>query len=91
MGFRSVTLLGIALIVSMSFAQGQQQQQAPVSSAAGQEQSEISTVGTDAAIKVRVNLVLVRVVVRDGAGKVVRGECAGAGNKSGEIHRARTH
>lgn len=71
MGFRSVTLLGIALIVSMSFAQGQQQQQAPVSSAAGQEQSEISTVGTDAAIKVRVNLVLVRVVVRDGAGKVV--------------------
>lgn len=68
----SVVLLGIASMAWTWPARGQQQGPPP-GSAADQPQSEISTVSTDAAIKVRVNLVLVRVVVRDGAGKVVPG------------------
>lgn len=69
--WRSVAILGLASILSTYSAHGQQEP--PASSEPGQAQSEISTVSTDAAIKVRVNLVLVRVVVRDGAGKVVPG------------------
>lgn len=65
-----IALLAMVSSLSVSGAQ-EQQPQASSSTATDQAQREISTVSTDAAIKVRVNLVLVRVVVRDGAGKVV--------------------
>ena len=67
--WRWIALLAMVLRLSVSGAQGQQQ----ASAATDQAQREISTVSTDAAIKVRVNLVLVRVVVRDAAGKIVPG------------------
>jgi len=56
-------------------AQAQKQVQATASApaAAANTENEISTRSTDSAIKVRVNLVLVRVVVRDGSGKLVPG------------------
>lgn len=72
MRLRSVVLLGIASMAWTCLAQ-RQQPEPPASVATDQAQSEISTLSTDAAIKVRVNLVLMRVVVRDGAGKVVPG------------------
>jgi VWFA-related protein len=45
--------------------------QAPAAQAPGNESSEVSTRDTPPTFRVRVNLVLVRVVVRDSAGKVV--------------------
>src|SRR6202171_2557586 len=44
---------------------------APAAQAPGNETSEVSTRDTPPTFRVRVNLVLVRVVVRDNAGKVV--------------------
>ena len=67
--WRWIALLAMVSSLSVSGAQGQQQ----ASAVTDQAQKEISTVSTDAAIKVRVNLVLVRVVVRDAAGKIVSG------------------
>src|SRR5215472_1329185 len=67
--WRWIALLAMVSSLSVSGAQGQQQ----ASAVTDQAQREISTVSTDAAIKVRVNLVLVRVVVRDAAGKIVSG------------------
>ena len=68
--------IGVLTIMSgllVDGALGQKQAQAGTSKAADQAESEISTLSTDATIKVRVNLVLVRAVVRDGAGKIVPG------------------
>jgi len=68
--------IGVLAIMSswlVNGALGQQRAQAGTSKAGDQAESEIATLSTDAAIKVRVNLVLVRVVVRDGAGKTVPG------------------
>ena len=70
--WRWIALLAMVSGLSVSGAQGQQQGQAGAP-ATGNTQSEISTRSTDAAIKVQVNLVLVRVVVRDAGGKVVPG------------------
>ena len=66
--------IGVLTIMSsllVNEALGQQQAQPGMSKAADQAEGEISTLSTDAAIKVRVNLVLVKVVVRDGARKIV--------------------
>jgi VWFA-related protein len=49
----------------------QSEAQAPSAQAPGNEASEVSTRDTSPTFRVRVNLVLVRVVVRDGTGKVV--------------------
>jgi len=73
MRVRSVVVLGIASMIWTWLAQGQQQELPSASAAADQAQSEISTVSTDSSIKVRVNLVLLRVVVRDGTGQIVPG------------------
>lgn len=69
--WRSIAVVGLAAMLWTNSAQGQHESRA--STGTDQAQSEISTLNTDAAIKVRVNLVLARVVVRDGAGKVVSG------------------
>ena len=66
-------LLGMVSTVWVSGAQGQQERQAGAPATTGSTESEISTRGTDTAIKVQVNLVLVRVVVRDAGGKLVPG------------------
>src|SRR5579863_6194144 len=71
MSWRSVAMLGLASIMWTYSAHGQQEP--PASSGTGPTQSEISTLSTDPAIKVRVNLVLVRAVVRDSTGKIVPG------------------
>jgi VWFA-related protein len=52
-------------------AKSEAQPQAPAAQASGNETSEVSTRDTPPTFRVRVNLVLVRVVVRDGTGKVV--------------------
>ncbi len=52
-------------------AKSETQPQAPAAQAAGNDASEVSTRDTPPTFRVRVNLVLVRVVVRDGSGKVV--------------------
>ncbi len=66
-----IAVLGVLSSVWVSGAQGQQQGQAGAPPAAGSTESEISTRVMDAPIKVQVNLVLVRVVVRDAAGKLI--------------------
>src|SRR5579862_4982393 len=73
-----ISVLAIASTLFVTSVQAQQAGQQPVPPAAppnapDNTQSEISTMSTDAAIKVRVNLVLVRVVVRDSDGKFVSG------------------
>lgn len=73
MPWRWVAVLAIVSSLLESAAQGQQQGQPPASPTTDNTQSEISTLTTDAAIRVQVNLVLVRVVVRDGSGKFVSG------------------
>ena len=70
MCWRWVAVL-LALPIVANVAYGQQGLQPPVPSSTEQTDNEISTRGADTAIKVRVNLVLVRVVVRDRAGKVI--------------------
>jgi VWFA-related protein len=70
--WRWIAGLAVALSQWVSGAQGQQQGQA-AAPAADSTESEISTRGTDTAIKVQVNLVPVRVVVKDAAGNVVSG------------------
>src|SRR6266852_9327115 len=52
-------------------AKSETQPQAPAAQAPGNETSEVSTRDTPPTFRVRVNLVLVRVVVRDSSGKVV--------------------
>ncbi len=47
------------------------QTQAPAAQSSGNEAAEVSTRDTPPTFRVRVNLVLVRVVVRDGSGKVI--------------------
>src|SRR5208282_1663371 len=73
MRWRWIAVLGALSSAWVSGAQGQQQGQAGAPAATGSTESEISTRGTDTAIKVQVNLVLVRVVVRDAGGKLVPG------------------
>jgi VWFA-related protein len=68
--WRWIALLAMMSSLSVSGARGQQPGRP---TATDSTQSEISTRSTDAAIKVRVNLVLVRVVVREAGGKVVAG------------------
>jgi VWFA-related protein len=71
-------LLNALLIALCSARQVQAQEQppkseaqAPTTQAPGNEASEVSTRDTSPTFRVRVNLVLVRVVVRDSTGKVV--------------------
>src|SRR5208283_4290964 len=71
MRWRWIAVLGALSSAWVSGAQGQQQGQAGAPPAAGSTESEISTRVMDAPIKVQVNLVLVRVVVRDAAGKLI--------------------
>ena len=52
-------------------AKSEAQSRAPAAQAPGNETAEVSTRDTPPTFRVRVNLVLVRVVVRDGNGKVV--------------------
>ncbi len=52
-------------------AKSEAQTQAPAAQSSGNEAAEVSTRDTPPTFRVRVNLVLVRVVVRDGDGKVV--------------------
>jgi hypothetical protein len=73
MPWRWIALLGVVSSVWGSGAQGQRQGQAGAPATTDGKENEISTLGTDTAIKVHVNLVLVRVVVRDAGGKVVLG------------------
>lgn len=65
----SLVWLGASYTTGVNAARGQTQ--APAAAPAGKNENEIATKSTDAEIKVRVNLVLVRAVVRDNAGKVV--------------------
>jgi VWFA-related protein len=71
--WRWITVLGLLSSVWVSGAQAQQQGQAGVPAATGSTESEIATRSEDTAIKVQVNLVLVRVVVRDAGAKLVPG------------------
>ncbi len=71
MRWRWIAVLGVVSGVWVSGAQGQQQGQAGAPAATGNTESEISTRVMDTPIKVQVNLVLVRVVVRDAGGKLV--------------------
>jgi VWFA-related protein len=71
--WRWIAVLGVVSSVWLSVAQGQQQGQAGASAATYSTENEISTRGTTTAIKVQVNLVQVRVVVRDASGKLVPG------------------
>ncbi|HWW14145.1 MAG TPA: VWA domain-containing protein [Candidatus Dormibacteraeota bacterium] len=68
-----VAMLAIVSNLLISVAQGKQEGQAVPPPAANSAESEISMTGTDTAIKVQVNLVLVRVVVKDAGGKAVPG------------------
>jgi len=66
--------IAVLVLVSspwLSRAQGQQQGQAGAPPTAQSTESEISTRSTDTTIKVQVNLVQVRVVVKDASGKIV--------------------
>src|SRR5208283_1804407 len=71
MRWRWIAVLGALSSAWVSGAQGQQQGQAGAPAATGSTESEISTRVMDTPIKVQVNLVLVRVVVRDAGGKLV--------------------
>ena len=71
--WRWVAVLGVVSGVWLSAAQGQQQRQSGAPTATESRDSEISTRATDTAIKVQVNLVLVRVVVREADRKLVAG------------------
>lgn len=76
-GNRLPLLLMLALGVCADFVQGQtrppSEEQTPQISGANNTDSEMTTRTTDAQIKVHVNLVLVRAVVRDAAGQEVAG------------------
>lgn len=71
--WRWVAVLGVVLGVWLSPALGQQQEQSGAPTAPESGANEISTRDTDTLIKVQVNLVPVRVVVRDAGGKLVAG------------------
>lgn len=73
MPWRWIAVLAIVSSLLVSGAQGQQQGQPGAPAAADSTQSEISARSTDFSIKVRVNLVLVRLVVRQADGKFVSG------------------
>src|SRR5208283_4204522 len=83
MRWRWIAVLGALSSAWVSGAQGQQQGQAGAPAATGSTESEISTRVMDTPIKVQVNLVLVRVVVRDAGGK-------NRGNRYRERHRRRS-
>lgn len=68
-----IAVLALVSNMLVSGARGQTTGQGQPPAAADSAQSEISTRSADAAIKVQVNLVLVRVVVRDSAGRAVPG------------------
>jgi len=71
--WRWIAVLGVVSSVWLGGTQVQPQDQARTPAATNSTQSEITTLGMDAPIKVQANLVLVRVVVRDAAGNVVSG------------------
>ena len=66
-----IAMLAIISNLLISVAQAQQQGQAVAPAATNSTESEISTKGTDADIKVQVNLVLVRAAVKDADGRFV--------------------
>lgn len=68
-----VAVLLLTLPAVANLAHGQQSSHPAVSSSTPQTENEISTQSADTAIRVRVNLVLVRVVVRDSGGKAIPG------------------
>src|SRR5579872_305881 len=71
MHWRGLVVLVMASSLSVIFALAQQRQPASTSVATSSQESETSTRDIDSAIKVQVNLVLVRAVVRDASGKIV--------------------
>lgn len=66
-----IAMLAIVSNLLIGAAQAQQQGQAVAPPATNSTESEISTRTTDEAIRVQVNLVLVRAVVKDGDGRFV--------------------
>lgn len=73
MPWRWFAALGVASSVWVTAPQGQQLRQSGAPAATESRDGEISTQGADTAIKVQVNLVPVRVVVKDTGGKLVPG------------------
>lgn len=73
MRWRWVAVMLLALAIVASLAYGQQPSSSAVPSPTPQTENEISMRSADTAIKVRVNLVLVRAVVRDSGGKAIPG------------------
>lgn len=71
MGWRGLAVWVMASSLSVLFALAQPQQPASTSVATSSQESETSTRDIDSAIRVQVNLVLVRTVVRDATGKIV--------------------
>jgi len=73
MSWRLIAVPAVVLSLWMNVARGQESGQATTSQPTNNTDSEISTRTTEAAIKVQVNLVLVRAVVKDSTGKVIPG------------------
>ena len=75
MSRRRLLLVALWFCSLPAFVQNQSQvgPQAPQNEPTNTTESEMTTRTTDAQIKVHLNLVLVRAVVRDGAGKEVAG------------------
>src|SRR5579863_353311 len=71
MSSRFVAVLALGLSLWVNVAQGQQAGEAAATPPSNSADSEISTRTTEAAIKVQVNLVLVRAVVKDSTGKII--------------------
>ena len=68
---RLIAVPAVVLGLWMNVARGQESGQATTSQPTNNTDSEISTRTTEAAIKVQVNLVLVRAVVKDSTGKII--------------------
>ena len=71
MSWRWSAVAAIVACVCLYVAQGQQAEQTAPTQSTNSTESEISTKITEEAIKVQVNLVLVRAVVKDSSGKIV--------------------
>jgi len=71
MSCRLIAVLVMASNLGLNLAQGQQAEQPAPTQSTNNTESEISTRTTDASIKVQVNLVLVRAVVKDSTGKII--------------------
>lgn len=71
MTWRSIVLTAIMAAFWLTATQGQQAEQTASAQSTNSTESEISTKSTDEAIKVQVNLVLVRAVVKDSSGKII--------------------